>query len=335
MPCKVELFDDVEAAAADAGTALERASQPALFDRIDWLRLTARLALPEARPCIARARGEDGAAAWLWLAADGRAASALASWYTLAFRAVGDTGAPLRAIARRLRGRFATIALAPMAATDAAATAQAFRAAGWIALRRETTGNWIADVAGLRFADWWARRPAKLRETLRRKRARTPLDIGIYTRFEEGAWRVYEQVYAASWKPGEGAPAFLRALAEQEGAAGTLRLGIARAGGVPVAAQFWLVEHGVATIHKLAYDTRAHDLSPGTQLSAAMFARAIDEDRVARIDYGTGDDAYKADWMDRRLPLYRLDLFDPRSPRGALAAARACSAAALRLIARR
>ena len=73
------------------------------------------------------------------------------------------------------------------------------------------------------------------------------------------AWADYEAVYAASWKPEEGSPAFLRALAEQEGAAGTLRLGIARRGGRPVAAQLWTVESGVATIHKLAYveDERA------------------------------------------------------------------------------
>ena len=41
------------------------------------------------------------------------------------------------------------------------------------------------------------------------------------------------------------------------------------------------------------------------------------------IDYGTGDDAYKAEWMDRRRPLYRLDLYDPTSPRGLAGAARA------------
>ena len=63
----------------------------------------------------------------------------------------------------------------------------------------------------------------------------------------------YEDVYEKSWKPTEGSPAFLRALAEAEGKAGTLRLGLALASGKPVAAQFWLVENGEATIHKLAH----------------------------------------------------------------------------------
>lgn len=319
MACAVELFDDIEAAAADAAGGLDRAAQPSLYDRIDWLRLTARHVLPEARPMITRARCDDGGMAWLWLLDRGRHAEAFASWYTLSFRPVGS-GAPLEAIARALRGRFATITLAPMPVADAEVTAAAFRAGGWIARDSEATGNWVADVDGLDFAGWWARRPGALRATLKRKRARAPLEIIIHERFDDDAWRAYQTIYATSWKPEEGSPAFLRALAEQEGAAGTLRLGVAYHEDRPVAAQFWLVEHGVATIHKLAYDPAAHELSPGTQLGAAMFAHAIDRDRAARIDYGTGDDAYKRDWMDRRLSLRRLALFDPRAPRGAAAA---------------
>ncbi len=96
------------------------------------------------------------------------------------------------------------------------------------------------------------------------------------------AWADYEAVYRASWKPEEGSFPFLRALAEQEGAAGTLRLGVARKDGRPVAVQLWLVENGEATIHKLAYAEDAKAMSPGTLLGMAMFRRALDEDRVAR-----------------------------------------------------
>ena len=76
----------------------------------------------------------------------------------------------------------------------------------------------------------------------------------------------------------------------------------------PLAAQFWLVENGVATIHKLAHVDTARGLSPGTLLSAAMFEAVIERDRPATIDFGTGDDPYKADWMDERSDLYRLEL---------------------------
>ena len=76
-------------------------------------------------------------------------------------------------------------------------------------------------------------------------------------------------------------------------------------------------------------------MSPGTQLSAAMFAYVLDRDRPALIDYGTGDDAYKADWMDRRRQLWRLDLYDPRSVTGLRALARDRAAALVRRLRRR
>ncbi|MGQ0588956.1 MAG: GNAT family N-acetyltransferase, partial [Sphingosinicella sp.] len=135
-------------------------------------------------------------------------------------------------------------------------------------------------------------------------------------------WADYEAVYRASWKPDEGSFAFLRALAEQEGEAGTLRLGIARQDGAPVAAQLWLVENGEATIHKLAYAESAKSLSPGTILGEAMFRRAIDTDRVRLIDYGTGDEPYKADWMADRRPLWQLSAYNPRTFKGLAGIAR-------------
>ena len=55
----------------------------------------------------------------------------------------------------------------------------------------------------------------------------------------------------------------------------------------------------------------------------AMFRHALDEDRVAAIDYGTGDDGYKKDWMAERRPLWRLDAYNMRTLRGLLGLLRA------------
>ena len=152
-----------------------------------------------------------------------------------------------------------------------------------------------------------------MRTTLKRKAAKVA--VTIETTFNPESWAAYEAIYASSWKPEEGNPAFLRRFAQEEGAAGRLRLGIARADGVPVAAQFWTVEHGTAFIHKLAHTEESKPLSPGTTLSAALFQHAIDTDSVRLIDFGTGDQAYKADWMEEVRPRFRLDCLDPRSPR--------------------
>ena len=53
-----------------------------------------------------------------------------------------------------------------------------------------------------------------------------------------------------------------------------------------------------------------------------MFAQAIDGDRVDLIDYGTGDNGYKADWMEERIALHRIDAFNPRFASSWLPAAR-------------
>ena len=182
-------------------------------------------------------------------------------------------------------------------------------------------GNWIAGTEK-GFDEYWSRRPGQLRSTAKRKAKAAALDIVVHDRFDPAAWADYEAVYRASWKPEEGSFPFLRALTEQEGAAGTLRLGLAYHQGRPVAAQLWLVEGGVATIHKLAYAEKAKAMSPGTLLGEAMFRRAIDEDGVRLIDYGTGDDAYKRDWMDERRQLWRIIAYNPRTLRGLAGAVR-------------
>jgi hypothetical protein len=332
MRVEVELFDDLDAVARDAGGALERAARPSLFERLDWYRLTAAYAAPPGKPLILRAQQGD-ARAWLFLAVDDDRARALGSWYTLHYGGVfasAEGAAPhrlARAIARALRWRrptFAQIDLYPLDAGDP--LPWAFRRTGWLTSHRRAGINWTARTEGLDFESWWAERPSRLRHTAERKEKIAGLTIAIHRAFDAEAWAAYEAVYRASWKPSEGSPDFLRALARQEGAAGALRLGIATRHGKPVAAQFWLVENGVATIHKLAHVESARALSPGTVLSMAMFREVIDRDRPALIDFGTGDDGYKADWMDQPRPLHRLRAFNPVTAVGLYRAGRGLAA---------
>jgi CelD/BcsL family acetyltransferase involved in cellulose biosynthesis len=81
-----------------------------------------------------------------------------------------------------------------------------------------------------------------------------------------------------------------------------------------VAAQFWTVEAGTAFIHKLAHREEAKPLSAGTTLTAALFEHVIDRDKVDVVDFGTGNDPYKRDWMEDVRPRYRLDMFRPGWP---------------------
>ena len=90
----------------------------------------------------------------------------------------------------------------------------------------------------------------------------------------------------------------------------------------PIAAQLWLVRGGRALIYKLAYDEEYKRFSAGSVLTAELMRHAIDVDRVDDIDYLTGDDAYKADWMSQRRERLGMVAFDPITVRGLASAVR-------------
>ena len=324
----VKIFDDLEAAARDAGAALGRDSRPLLFERIDWFRLVDRFTPPKGRKLIIRSADPAGRA-WLFLDSKDGAAQPLANWYSLRFGSIVEkrNGAEpnLEGIADGLReAGISRLRIEPLSPDDP--LPDALRRKGWMVRHGKVTESWRIRTAGLGFDEYWASRPSRLRNTARRRAKSAGLDIRIYDRFDAEAWADYQKVYEASWKPSEGAPAMLRALAEQEGEAGTLRLGLARLEGRPVASQLWLVENGTATIHKLAYAEDARHCSPGTLLGVEMFRRALDVDRVEMIDFGIGGDSYKAEWMSEAEPLFGITAFDLRSPRGIAGAARAAAA---------
>jgi hypothetical protein len=333
---EVELFDELDAVEQDAGGALDRERQASLYDTIDWLKLTREHVLPSGSLVAARARDDAGRSAWLLLQVMApKRGEAFASWYTLAFapifsgvEASNDQKPDFRldlviALAERLRPEFDRISLAPLDGGHASLLKKGFGASGWMTSQSVATYNWVAATDGQPFETYWQKRPSRLRNTVVRKQKRADLQIEILDSFSPELWVDYEAVYEASWKPDEGSPAFVRALAERAAEWGVLRLGIARQDGSPVAAQLWTVYGSLATIHKLAYDERAKSLSPGTLLTYAMFRHVIERDRPRMVDFGTGDDSYKADWMDGKRPLYRLDFFNRHSAAGLAGAARA------------
>ncbi|NNC73219.1 MAG: GNAT family N-acetyltransferase [Sphingomonadaceae bacterium] len=311
MTVEVKLFDSLEAVARDADGCLGRTSQPKLYDRLEWFERTAAHCGLDGQPLVARGRNQCGSA-WLFLNKSGSRAEALASWYTLDFGLIGCGRVDLVAqeIAKNLRD-IAIMSLSPLG--DPHIIAKAFQKAGWRAEISQSSENWYIHPPA-DFESYWQSRPSRLRNTVKRKAKKANLGIRISERFEETLWADYRAVYAQSWKPDEGSWEFMEAFARAEAEAGTLRLGVGYIAGEPVAAQLWTIEHGAATIHKLAYAESAKKLSPGSILGKAMFEYVIDKDHPEIIDYGTGSEPYKADWMDEVRPLYRLDLYNIRHP---------------------
>lgn len=302
-----------------------RAQAP--FDRAEWYELLAETGLV---PLIAIASDADASAA-LALTESGGHINPLRNWYSFTWRQLapqGENGDRLLVeIARQLKNRGHRVTLEPVPDEDGSATrlARAFAKAGWRVEVSECDTNHVLHVNGQSFAQYWADRPGPLRTTLKRKAKK--VETRVVTHFDETLWDQYEAIYSSSWKPAEDQPAMLRRFAREEGEAGRLRFGIALHDGTPVAAQCWTIENGCAYIHKLAYLESARNLSAGTTLSAALFEHVIDRDGAVLVDFGTGDQSYKADWMNAVRPRYRIDCIDLSSLRGWLALARRTASA--------
>ena len=348
-----------EELAAPDRAALDARCVP-LFDTLAWSAdFSATVARPDARPAWLDVRdAESSLTLPLWRARRGAGplgvalVESLSNYYTMRWQPLAlrrgepvephRVGAPLwGAAAAALARAGAAVSLGPLdgqapwvALLDGALAAQ-----GCALQRREAFGNWVAHTGAVRFDEWFARRPAALRNTWRRRgrqlgaRARIAFELhgassqaapgGRTPRTLDHAIAAFESVYARSWKTAEPHARFMPALMRRAAERGALRLGLLTADDAPIAAQLWLRDGAASVIYKLAYDEAWKVFSPGLALSVHMFRHAIDVDRAALIDYGSGDDAYKRDWMDERRVRVALTAYRLRHPAGALMALRA------------
>lgn len=199
------------------------------------------------------------------------------------------------------------------------------RSAGFIVQTYFCFGNWFLDVNGRNYAEYKRGLPSKLRNTLERKSKQLArsgkANIAIVTGGEEleAAITAYNIVYLSSWKRPEPYPDFVPQLIRMCASQGALRLGILSVDGQPAAAQMWIVHNRKALIYKLAYDEQFAQLSVGTVLTAALMEHALDVDGVTEVDYLSGDDSYKRDWMSARRERWGILAMNPRTFRGSLA----------------
>lgn len=165
--------------------------------------------------------------------------------------------------------------------------------------------NWIYRVQGQSFDDYMAQRPARLRNTIARKKRKLEREHGCELRLYTGdevpqAMPDYYAPYTASWKANEQYVEFLNGLVAGFSRPGWSRLGVLYVADKPVAAQLWFVVHGKASIFRLAYDEAWKAYSPGSILTAFLMEYVIETDKVEEIDFLTGNEAYKQDWMSER-----------------------------------
>jgi len=180
--------------------------------------------------------------------------------------------------------------------------------------------NWYHLTHGQSFDQYMAERPAQLRNTIARKRRKLERErdcvIRMYRRSDvEQALTDYHAAYSSSWKAYEQYGSLLDALAINLAVPDWTRLAVLYIDGEPAAAQLWFVVQGKASIFRLAYDEAWKQYSPGSILMAWLMQYVIDTDRVDEIDFLTGNESYKQDWMSERRTRSRLVLGKKRETR--------------------
>ena len=254
----------------------------------------------------------------------GRRLEALANYYSSFFMPLAASGECLQAIVNEIvRERWDIVDLHPMP-QDAPVfkeVSSAMKDAGMSVQQYYCFGNWYLDVAGRSYSEYSGSLPSRLKHTLQRKGKQLS---AIASRVEiikgkeglEQAIAAYQKVYRSSWKMDEPYSEFMPGLIRLCAERGWLRLGLAYKEEEPIAAQLWIVKDGIASIYKLAYDEKFSKLSAGSILTAKLMEHVIDVDHVREVDYLTGDEDYKKDWMAHRRERWGLYGCNMRTPYG-------------------
>lgn len=289
--------------------------EPDIFHSGDWFRTLAACGFNGARRLAAF--DEDGEAAALYLAAERGRLVSLTNFYTMRYAPLvrPDALSSIEALAREIaRQRWPAVELRCLVATDETTRCliAALEQAGLVTHTYAQAENWYVPTAGMTAEGYFGERESmrdKIARAARRFAKNHQSGFNLYTA-DDGILD-YMRVYASSWKQPERFPWFIPALARLAAQRGDLRMGVLYADEQPVAAQLWLVCEGRATIYKVAYDEAFAKWSVGSILGKAMFEHVLEHDRPDEIDYGTGSDAYKRDWMTAKRDLIGVVAFNP------------------------
>lgn len=214
--------------------------------------------------------------------------------------------------------------LQPLSENDAAKIVTQLKNSGIPTLTYFCFGNWYLDLNGRSFEAYFSGLSSRIKNTVERKTKKffampnTNLKIISKNHELEAAISDYNRVYQASWKQDESHPDFIAGLCHLAASQNALRLGIAYVDDVAIAAQLWIVADKTAYIYKLAYDEAYKNLGVGSILTAKLMRHVIDVDKVEKVDYLTGDDAYKKDWMSHRQERLGVIAFNPKTLCGRL-----------------
>jgi CelD/BcsL family acetyltransferase involved in cellulose biosynthesis len=329
---------------APYGPLFSEAERESFFLSLDWFRNFERTVVgPEQAVVVygaetgarSDASAQGALVAWRYRRSEGPVRltrlEALGNYYTSYFAPIVSAGADSAGVVDALVGAICRdradwdeLYIQPLDPTAPAFQhlRRALRRRGLIVQSYACFGNWYLDVGGRSYAEYLRGLPGMLRKNIPYATRRLERTGTVRHELITGKERLaealsdYERVYRATWKQPEPYPAFVPGLASFAADRGWLRLGLTYLDGEPVAAQLWLVANDVASIYKMCYDERVAKYSVGTILTARLLEHVIDVDGVREVDYLSGDDAYKRQWMSDRRERWGLRAFNPLSARG-------------------
>lgn len=318
---------------AGADTLFEQATRTSVFLSRQWfetLQATTR-GNDQALLLAGVADGDRLLALLPLIEPDGQSPVCLRHRYTPLYNlllAEEDQTAVLHCLVEGLKALpLASLQLEPVAEDDrnTLALQQAMQSAGYASHRHFRFYNWFHRTRGESFEVYLQQRPARVRNTIARKRRQLERDHGYTIRMFRGTevpqgLSDYHRAYSASWKAHEQYRDLLDALAVNLAVPDWTRLAVLYIGNKPAAAQLWFVAQRKASIFRLAYDDDWKRYSPGSILTAYLMQYVIDSDRVEEIDFLSGNEPYKQDWMSERRERWGLMFDKPRKQRSRLEA---------------
>lgn len=208
----------------------------------------------------------------------------------------------------------------------------ALKSAGFLIQHYANSHNTYEDCAGLSFEQYMARRSSNHRYNSRRRRRNLEKegDLEFVMVTDDSDPQLYERaiddyilVSVHSWKPvGTTVSTPIIGLIHIAARLGCLRLAILRLDGKPIAAQFWLVSGGVASMMRPNYHGDYRKFSPGVVLTSLAIEHLLDVDQVESLDFGYGDDEYKGKWVGSYRSYEGIMAFNPKTFLGLLNAAK-------------
>ncbi len=169
------------------------------------------------------------------------------------------------------------------------------------------------------YEEYMASLPGKVRNTVARKQRKLEREHHYTIRLFidddlSQAMADYNAIYQESWKGNERFSGFAEGLVQSLSKPGWLRFAILYIDKKPIAAQIWFVAHGKANIFRLVYDLSWKQYSPGSILTSYLMKYVIDTDKVEEIDFLTGNEPYKKDWMSQSRRRWGMICAKPREP---------------------